>query len=206
MNKKHWIIAAAAVIGMLAFIFFPVRRADVRLRIYFTEDSEVPSCSVYYTTAEDPAFSVDKLIHGSQDGQSVDIVLPAQVCQNLSVLRLDLSPAETPICISKIEFRSAGFTRKSFRPEVFFAPDNLSLTNDILSVVTRSSDDSVLYVTYIETDGDDPYLLFSENIVSALRSTGSNYRITRLFLCFFVAAAIWLSHKKIFASCQEELV
>lgn len=201
INKKYIIAAAAVVIGMLTFIFFPVKKADLHLRIYFSSDSALPVCSIYYTTSEEPDFSLDRLIYPAALGQTTDIILPAETYSDLSVLRLDLSETENVICITKVELRSAGFTIKSYSANEFFAKEHIFLTNDIVWAESEESNDTCIY---IRTSGNDPYIVFSSEISEDCRASGRGYRITRLFICIFVAAAIWISHKKIFITDQKE--
>lgn len=193
-QKRNLFVILAAVI-MLAFIFYPAPKTEiVHLRLYFSEDYSLPNCNIYYGTSDDPELTGDKTIWADTYDSIADFTIPTEIYEDLSLLRLDFTETEEYICIKYVEIRSAGFAKKSYAASEFFDSANILSTNDISAMNSLNS------FAYIRIDGNDPYIFFQDNITDLIRNSGTDYRITRLLLCIFAAAAVWFSHKKIFTA------
>ena len=194
MKKKFkiFLIAAFIACAACAFIFYPFMCTDLHIKIYFAPDSAYTECSLYYTTTEAPAMSDDNLLYAYAAYDKVDFVLRRELCGTLTGLRLDFTEADNLICINRIELCSGGFVRKTFDASQFFAEENIAATNDITSL--QSAD----IITYIGTDGNDPYILFGPEMIQLCNDTYSHYTGTKAFICLFVATAVMLSRKKIY--------
>lgn len=194
MKKKFKIFLTAAFIACAAcaFIFYPFMCTDLHLKIYFAQDSAYTECSLYYATTDAPDMSDDKLLYADMTSGKADLVLPRELCGNLTGLRLDLKEADNLICINRIELCSGGFVRKTFDASQFFAEANIAATNDILSL--QNAD----IITYIGTSGNDPYILFGSEIVKQCNDAYSHYTGTKAFLCLFILTAFLLARKKIY--------
>lgn len=196
MKKISLLFLASALIvcAACAFIFYPFMCTDLHLKIYFTEDSAFTDCSLYYTTTDTPNMSRDTKISAETSNNMADLVLPAELCDKLTGLRLDFTEADNLICIHRIELCSGGFVRKTFDASQFFAEDKITVINDISSL--QCSD----IITYIGTSGKDPYIMFHSEIIQGLNDTFSHYTGTKIFICLFIVAVILLSRKKYFTA------
>lgn len=194
MKKKFKIFLTAAFITCVAcaFIFYPFMCTDLHLKIYFAQDSAYTECSLYYTTTDAPDMSDDKLLYADITSGKADLVLPEELCGNLTGLRLDLEKTDNLICINRIELCSGGFVRKTFDASQFFTEENITATNDISSL--QSAD----IITYIGTSGNDPYILFDSEVVKQCNDAYSHYTGTKAFLCLFVLTAFLLARKKLY--------
>ena len=194
MKKKFKIFLIAAFIACVVctFIFYPFMCTDLHIKIYFAQDSAYTECSLYYTTTDAPAMSDDKLLYADMTSGKADLILPKELCGNLTGLRLDFTEAESLICINRIELCSGGFVRKTLDASQFFAEENIAATNDISSLQSAN------IITYIGTDGNDPYILFSPEVVQQCNDAYSHYTGTKAFICLFVAATVMLARKKIY--------
>ena len=194
MKKKIKIFLIAAFIACVAcaFIFYPFMCTDLHIKIYFAQDSAYTECSLYYTTTDAPDMSDDKLLYADMTSEKADLVLRGELCGNLTGLRLDLKEADNLICINRIELCSGGFVRKTFDASQFFTEENIAATNDISSL--QSAD----IITYIGTNGNDPYILFGSELVKQCNDAYSHYTGTKAFLCLFVLTAFLLARKKLY--------
>ncbi len=189
---KFFLIAAFIACAACTFIFYPFMCTDLHIKIYFTEDSSYTECRLYYTTTEDPNMSDDKLMTADMTYCKADLVLPKELCGKLTGLRLDFKETENLISINRIELCSGGFVRKTFDASQFFAEENIAATNDISAL------QNAIIITYIGTDGNDPYILMGSETVQLCNNAYSHYTGTKAFICLFVVAAVMLSRKKIF--------
>ena len=194
MKKKFKIFLIAAFIACVVctFIFYPFMCTDLHIKIYFAQDSAYTECSLYYTTTDAPNMSDDTLLAADMTYGKADLALPKELCGNLTGLRLDFTEAENLICINRIELCSGGFVRKTFDASQFFVEANIAATNDISSL--QNAD----IITYIGTDGSDPYILFGSEMIHQCNDAYSHYTGTKAFLCLFVLTAFLLARKKIY--------
>lgn len=194
MKKKFKIFLTAAFITCVAcaFIFYPFMCTDLHLKIYFAQDSAYTECSLYYATTDAPDMSDDNLLYADMTSGKADLVIPRELCGNLTGLRLDLEKTDNLICINRVELCSGGFVRKTFDASQFFTEENIAATNDISSL--QNAD----IITYIGTDGSDPYILFGSEMIQQCNDAYSHYTGTKAFLCLFVLTAFLLARKKIY--------
>lgn len=192
-NSKVLIATILAACAMCAFIFYPFMCTDLHLKIYFSNDSAPTECSLYYTTAESPSFSEDKLLIANITASSADIILPKNLCGKLENVRLDFAYTDSLIGIKHIELRSAGFARNTLDASQFFDQTNIYTTNDLSALQHTST------VTYIGTAGGDPFIIFQPNIVQEFNDAYSHYTGTKAFICLYFVITILLAHKKVFS-------
>ncbi len=193
--KKHfksYIIMAAILCAALLFIFYPFMCTDLHIKLYFGEDSDVAYCNLYYTTEDMPNFDDSNMLTAKATADYADILIPKEACGKLTNLRLDFSPVEDLISISRVELCSGGFIQKSFSGPDFFKEDNILQTNDLETL------HSTKYITYIGTAGTDPYIMFQTAVVSACNNAFSHYTVTKLLICLFIAGTVILSRRKLF--------
>ena len=193
-NPSILIAAVIAACAVCAFIFYPFMCTDLHVKIYFSDDSAATECSLYYTTADAPNMSEDKQISTDIHDNYADLILSPEYCGKLTGLRLDFSPAEDLICVSRIELCSGGFVRKSYEPAQFFDQSNIAATNDLSSLQCATN------IAYIGTAGNDPYLMFQPDFVQECNDAYSHYTGTKAVLCLFLTGAWILSRKKFFTA------
>lgn len=192
-NLLLFILGTLFFCAACAFIFYPFMCTDLHLKIYFAQDSAYTECSLYYTTTDAPDMSDDKQLDADMTSGKADLVLPKELCRKLTGLRLDFKETDNLLCINRVELCSGGFIRKSFDASQFFAETNIDATNNISSL--QNAD----IITYIGTDGNDPYILFSPEVVQECNDAYSHYTGTKAFICLFVATTVLLARKKIYS-------
>ena len=191
---KSYLLAALIACAMAIFISYPIMCTSLHIKLYFDDASDHKQCSLYYTTAETPNFSEDKLITAKPSYDKADLVLPKSLCSKLENLRLDFSYTESLISIDRIELCSGGFVQETYSAKEFFHPDNIQYTNDIALIQPTAS------ATYIDTSGSDPFIVFQPSVVKECNDAFSHYTVTKLLICIFVAVTIFLARKKIFSA------
>ena len=192
------------ILAAICFIIFPFSKANLYLRIYFTNpdvtsDDSISegSYALYYASNIPNAFSPEQLIQSEVDveSQCVTFKLDKNLADNLSGLRIDFPTSDNLLCISNITVSSAGIVQKQFNPCVFFADENILLTNDIGAISLASATNRA----YIQTGNVDPYVILSEQMVSEIAQSFSSYRLTRLGICLFIFATYFIAKKNIFS-------
>lgn len=191
---KLLIIAVLTACAVCTFIFYPFMCTDLHIKIYFNDDSDYTTCSMYYTTTEHPNMSNDTLIHAKMQNGYADLVLSKEFCNKLTGLRLDFSPVDKLICIKRVELCSGGFVQESYDASQFFEQSNITATNDISSL------DCVDAVTYIGTSGNDPYIFLHPDLAAECNNAYSHYTKTKVLLCLFIFGTWFLSRKKYFTA------
>ena len=193
MKKK--ILWGFAVLLAAVFVWMPFPASDLYLRIYFDEIAG-DSCRLYYGTDVQGSFTPEQCIISiiDHDKNMVEFRLDSALYNHLTGLRLDLpKQLEQLLCIKNISVSSGGVIRKEYNPCTFFAPENLSYTNETtLSLV------SIRDRAYIQTGGNDPYLILCQGLAADIWSLYSRRRLSRLFLCLFAAGSYLLARKKLF--------
>lgn len=193
MKKK--IIWCLAVLLAAVFVWMPFPASDLYVRIYFDEIAG-DSCSLYYGTDVQGSFVSEQCIHSEidHDANMAEFRLDSSLYNHLTGLRLDLpKQLEQLLCIKNISVSSGGVIRKEYNPCTFFAPENLSYTNE-----TTISLVSIRDRVYIQTGGNDPYLILSQGLTADIHGLYSRRRLSRLFLCLFVAGSYLLTRRKLF--------
>lgn len=193
MKKK--IIWGIAVLLAAAFIWMPFPASDLYLRIHFDEIAGT-ACGLYYGTDVQGNFSAEQYISSEidQEKKLAEFRLDSALYNHLTGLRLDLpKEQEQLLLIKNVSVSSGGIIQKEYNPCTFFAPENLPFTNGVeLSLV------SIRDRVYIQTYGNDPYLILSQGLVADIQSLYSRRRLSRLFLCLFAAGSYVLARKKLF--------
>lgn len=193
--KKYlpWLFA---VIIALIFIFLPFPASDLILRVYFDE-IEGDSCALYYTTDTQNAFCAEQCVQSQIDYEKkmVAFRLDGSLAGHLTGLRLDFPQTEQLICIKSVTASSAGVIQKEYNPCSFFAEPNIIFCNDTSVTLVHSRNRA-----YLSTGSNDPYIGLSTTLTEQLRGCFSHMRLSRFFLCLFVAGSIFLARKKLFAS------
>lgn len=191
---KNFIYIILILAAMGFYVLYPFRCTDLHIKIYLTEDSAYTDFSVYYTTADAPVFHGEHLIHANTEEFMADILLPKELCKNLTGLRLDLSHADSPISIKRVELCSGGFIRRTFDGSDFMNAAYIAGSNDIASI------QQVFETAYLSTSGNDPYIIFSPEMVKTGNEAFSHYTGTKLFLCLFIIATVFLARRKLFTA------
>ena len=192
INFKLLLVTVLTACAMCAFTFYPFMCTDLHLKIYFTQDSAYTDCTLYYTTADAPNMSNSQKVDAILTEGKADLILPKELCSKLTGLRLDFKHTDKLICINRVELCSGGFVRKTYDASQFFAEDNVVNTNQISALQNTT------LVTYIGTNGNDPYLLLSPEMVHQFNLAFSHYTGSKAFLCIFIVVTIVLARKKLY--------
>jgi len=166
---------------MLIFVSLPLPASNMIIRVHYSGIVD-SNYAIYYSDNEN-SFQSDKYIMGEINNKKnyISFRLPDSV-KNLTELRMDFPDTDELLCIHKITISSAGIIQKQYDPNIFFAPENIISTNHIDAISLVSFQDK----TYLATDGYDPYIVFSSNLVQDINSGFSQYRLTRIFICLFI--------------------
>lgn len=192
-QKTNAILAVSfTVCAVAVFIFYPFMCTKLHLKVYFHKDSAFTDCRLYYSTLSDPIMSNKTSSYAPISDGKADIILSSELCGSLTGIRLDFAQADALLHINRIELCSGGFVQKSFDASEFFAADNVIAANDIDSITAVGTS------AYISTQGNDPYLVFSEDMTQTFNDAFSHYTKTKVAICLFIVATVLLSHKKLF--------
>lgn len=198
---KKYLLWFSAVIIVLIFIFLPLPASDLILRIYFDE-IEGDSCALYYTTDTQGAFCEEQCAHAQIDYEKkmVAFRLDGSLAGHLTGLRLDFPQTEQLLCIKSVTASSAGVIQKEYNPCSFFAESNIAFSNDISVTLVNLRNRA-----YLSTGSNDPYICLSATPTEQLQGCFSYLRLSRFFLCLFVAGSILFARKKLFNSYNSFL-
>lgn len=193
MNKKL-VCHCFAILFALIFILLPLPASDLIIRIYFTEISG-DSCSLYYTTDTDGAFSENQVITSAinYNDMSVEFRLDGSLENHITNLRLDFPQIEQLIGIQEITASSAGVIRKSYNPCIFFADENIAFTHGTSVTLVHPRNRA-----YLSTESDDPHLGFTAPLITQLQRHYSHKVLSRLLICVFIGSCYIFSKKKLF--------
>ena len=185
-----YIILAVVMLGIL---LFPVRTAAEYVRIEFPGDDngelKGETCSLYYATAAPDAFNNDQRIDCKVDNDKkyIEFKLDGELNKNVKGLRLDFPGEEQVFAIAGINVKSAGFVKKRYNPCTIFEDKYIGSTNDIAQLTPIRDGD----IVYIATEGDDPYIVFSDLAVAKLTDSFDHFIFTKLIICAFIAGCFF---------------
>lgn len=181
---------------MLLFIVLPLPASGLCIRLHFSEITN-PAGFLYYTTRENPNISEDQKITGvyNEDRKEVSFWIDGIHAGELSALRLDFANDSQLIGIDGVSFSSAGVIKKQYNPVKMFGDRGVVQKNDIeaLDLLTASKQ------VYILTAENDPYLLFSPDVLNAVNGSFSRYRLSRFLICLFLGIMYILYQCKLFS-------
>ena len=150
---------------------------------------------MYYATDMNNVFCQEQYINAVVDKENMQVTfrLDKSLCGHLTGMRFDFTAMEDLVGIKSVTLSSAGVVQEEYNPAQFFAPANIAVVNgvEISLIETRNQ-------AYIATEGNDPFVVMSSEIVSEIDGGFSHYRMTRVWICVFVAVGIWLWRKNIF--------
>ena len=194
MNKKL-VCHCFAILFALVFILLPLPASDLIIRIYFTEISG-DSCSLYYTTDTDGAFSENQVITSAinYNDMSVEFRLDGSLENHITNLRLDFPQEEQLIGIKNITASSAGIIRKSYNPCEFFAEENIAFSNESSVTLVHPRNQ-----VYILTGSTDPFIGLSASLINRLQHHFSHRMLSRFLICVFIGTCYVLSGKRLFS-------
>ena len=186
MRKKCVYVLLILFISII--MLSPVKAAGLSLSFHFSEATD-HSCCVYYTTADQPVYSQEQIILGEYDEERSVVVFrfDGELADQLTGIRLDFANVEQVFYIDEIWAASAGVIRKQFSPIRFFSEDSILEKNSISSVDLLTARNT----TCIGTQAQDPFLVFSEKIVSSLNQLFSHYLVTKIVIVLIGLLAFW---------------
>jgi len=191
MKKVKMLIFILVAIG---FVLLPFPASDLYIRIHFTEIAG-NDCGLYYTTKDQPVFSQEQYIPAPIDHEkkSVSFCLDGSLENKLTGLRLDFANQSDLVQIKSITLSSAGVVQKEYNPCVFFAEENVTHINqaEIIPIPSRNR-------VCISTSDNDPYVIFSDGLVGAIKKHYSHMIISRICVCLFIAGCYLMAKKHIF--------
>lgn len=194
LNYKNIFITVLITGCMCFFVLYPFSCGDLHLKIYLNEDSAYTTCSVYYTTVQDPVFHDGQRIDADTESGYADLIIPKEYCGQLTGLRLDFTPADALIGIKRVELCSGGFVRQSLDASDFFTEAAASVTNDIQTL------QAVQNVVYIQTSGSDPHIYFDAHTINICQEAFSHYTGSKLAICLFLLTFWFLYRKPLFTA------
>lgn len=194
MNKKTlWY--CFILLFSFVFILIPLPASDLIIRVYFT-DIVGTSCSLYYTTDTDGAFTESKCVTSAIDytDMSVEFRLDGSLEKHITNLRLDFPQEEQLIGIKNITASSAGIIRKSYNPCEFFAEENIAFSNESSVTLVHPRNQ-----VYILTGSTDPFIGLSASLINRLQHHFSHRMLSRFLICVFIGTCYVLSGKRLFS-------
>ena len=193
-NFKQKILGVIIACIMLVYILYPAQCTELHIKIYLADDSAPKTFTLYYATEASPDLSDSQTAYAEAIDKQVDIVLPKELCEKLTTLRLDLHHSDALIAIDRVELCSGGFIQQSYDGATFFDKANIHSTNDIAVM------QSVGNVFYIGTAGSDPYIFLQPSVIQTCNEAYSHYTVTKIFICLFFISIYILAHKKLFTA------
>ena len=189
---KRIIKPVVAIIAALIFILFPIKPADLILKLTI-EGTDAGLCRLYYSTTETDFFNEEMSLPAQKTNtvNLYDFKIPSDVAGDLKMIRLDFPSGSVGYAVTNVTVYSGGVTRKYYNPDIFFAPGNVVAYADL----TYGSDESTDFI-YVTPTGPDPNLVFSELFTNSLKKCQSRFYLTRIFIVCFIAAAWLISTKK----------
>lgn len=192
--KKKILFACIIFLLMAAFVLMPATASNLCIRIYFDE-IQGENCALYYEV-DCGGFSQEHCIISAidYDRKMVKFVLEPSLDGHITGLRLDFPDEQQLLCIKTITISSAGVIKREYNPCDFFAQENIIYSNGIdeISLATAQAR------TYVKTLSDDPHMVLSGELSQQLAGCYSHFRLTKLAVCVFLLASLFLAKKKIF--------
>lgn len=193
--KKKILMACMVFLLMAAFVLIPAPASNLYIRIYFDE-IQGNNCALYYAVDDRNAFSQEQCISAEIDHERkmVEFVLEPSLEGRITGLRLDFPNASQLLCIKTITVSNAGVIKREYDPCDFFSEENAVYFNDIDAVnlvAVRSR-------AYFRTLSGDPYLILSNGLCRQIMECYSHFRLTKLAICVFILASLFLAKMKIF--------
>ncbi len=185
-----YIVLAVVMLGIL---LFPVKTAAEYVRIEFPGNEngilKGETCSLYYATAAPDAFNNDQRVDCKVDNDRkyIEFKLDGELNNNIKGLRLDFPGEEQVFAIAGINVKSAGFVKKRFNPCSFFEDKYILKTNDIPETTSLRDGD----IVFISTEGEDPYIVFTDEAVAKLTKSFDHFIFTKLVICAFIAGCFF---------------
>lgn len=193
MKKK--VILGAALLMAMVFVLVPFPASDLIIRIYF-DDIQGDACCLYYSIDLEKGFSGEGYVSCEidLDQKMVEYRIDGSVEDKLTALRLDWpNSLEQVICVKSITVSSGGVVKKEFNPCVFFADENIAFAHETSVTLVHPRNRA-----YLSCGADDPYQVLSDSMTEEIRDSFSHRRLSRLCLCIFLAASLFLAKKNLF--------
>lgn len=192
---KKIFIRGFAILLSLLFIFLPSSASDLIIRIYFDEIAG-DSCSLYYTTDENPFFSEEQCVAADIDysRKKVEFRLEGNLEGHLDSLRLDFPHlTEQLINVKNITLSSAGVVRKQYDPCLFFAEENIASAHEVSVTLVHPRNRA-----YLSAGADDPYIVLSQDLTGKVENFYSHRALSRAALLLFLFGFCLFARKKLF--------
>jgi len=198
MKKVKMIILLVVAIG---FVLMPVNASDIYIRIHFME-AQGSDMALYYSTIENGGFNQTDCVASEIDYEKMEVSfrLDGELEGQLNGFRLDLPAGENLIGIKNITVSSAGIVQKQFDPCDFFAVENRVAENGIAGISLIKPKN----MTYIATEGADPYIVLAQKPVAQIADGYSHFRLTRLFMCVFAFAVYFFAKRDYFTGAGDK--
>ena len=194
--KKKWPMILT-LLGIIIFLLIPLPASGLILRIALDESYPIePHDFFLYYAIDGQGWSEGQKIPGSLDEERdvVSFQVDSSLEKNLTGLRIDFPNQQQVMEIKNITVSSAGFPKKQYNPCIFFDTANIKIQNGLYAidlVPTRGR-------AFIGTTPEDPHIVLSDVLTQQITGLFSHYRITRFFICLFVAACCLSYQKKLF--------
>lgn len=198
MKKK--LIALAALLLAAIFILLPGPSSGVCLRfqLHIPKDdtAEYDDFKIYYTSHKIPAFCEEQTIVGELTEATgvITFNLTPAIVDDIGCIRFDFPQLEQEVAFKAISVSSAGVIKKNFNPCTFLAEENMDEEHDLKSVSISPAMGRVTYETY----SDDPYLVFSNDLLYQIIKHNSHYRLTRFVICLLIGLGYFLWKRNLF--------
>ncbi len=191
-----FIIIAVICIVILAL---PLPADDLYVRFHARE-AVSGDFRMYYATDAAGAFDSEQFSEGTVNGAGNEITfkLDPALEGKITNIRFDLPPASGLVVLDSVSASSGGFIKKRWSVADIFAGSNLVYVNgaEVQTVPSRE-------LVYISTTENDPYVIFTPNIVSEISGNFSHKLGTRIIICMFIALGTFFSKLDLFKAGEN---
>ena len=188
-RKSNIIILLLIIIVMI----IPQPVADIYIRFHFSEIVG-NKLQLFYSTDTSDFFSQEQSITSEVDKERKQVTfrLDSELYKHITGLRVDW-PLQEVLQIKSVTISSAGVVQKQYDPIDFFAPENISIANDVEVILIKPK-----RVVALSTGEVDPFVVLSGLLTADISNSFSGFWFTKIAICVLLVLGYIIFRKKIF--------
>ena len=198
MSSKIKTIIIALI--FIVILIIPLPADDELLRIHIKEGPS-EGYGLFYATSEIPEPCNDTFIEGESGHEDGEITfdLDASLEGDVSLVRIDFPLSDELIAIDGIYASGAGIVRKRWSVSKLFDEENLAFVHDMTVQPIPSKE-----IAYIAVTGEDPFVVFNEDVSRNLTGHFSHKLLTRICVLGLIALGIVFYRKRMFGEKNSD--
>lgn len=189
------------MIIMFMIVAIPSYSSDLIIRLHVDETDfsvDKNGFALYYSTKESGGFQADQIVDASIDegNHMLEFRLDAALREQIDGLRLDFPTTDQVVAFNSLSISSGGFVKEQLKPAECLRSENMQAMNEIsaINIVKETG------MSFVATQAEDPYLVFSDNLTEYFLSKYSSMRGTKILFCILVCLGVWSYKKNLFQS------